>query len=375
MIGWRNFLLAGAICSLCVLATAGQAADVKLALLQPRTIFHSGLPRHHIIALTFDDGPNAHTEALLTSLRRLHVKATFFIVGRMAHAHPDVLGEIARDGHLLANHSATHPKLDQRFDDNPQLLIQQLRDVDNQIAPLMQPSDKFYFRAPYGYWKSAHAAILNGDPELNKYVGPIYWDAGGEISMRDGYVMSAADWQCWRKGWPAKTCAKGYLREIRRNDGGVVLIHCTFAQAASLVENIVPALQEEGYRFVRLDEVPAYQQYETPPDRRVASLPNDGARRLLRLATSSEQERNEQLSQRRASPLSNGLDRAIAAPAFALLFAAWPIAAGADEGMWTFDNFPLAAVNQKYATHLDQLWLDHVRLAAVRLSSGCSASP
>lgn len=46
----------------------------------------------------------------------------------------------------------------------------------------------------------------------------------------------------------------------------------------------------------------------------------------------------------------------------------------ADEGMWTFDNFPIAAVNQKYAARIDQAWLDHVRLAAVRLSSGCSAS-
>lgn len=46
----------------------------------------------------------------------------------------------------------------------------------------------------------------------------------------------------------------------------------------------------------------------------------------------------------------------------------------ADEGMWTFDNFPLAAVNQKYGLHLDQAWLDRLRGAAVRLSSGCSAS-
>lgn len=263
-------LLASALGALCLLPAPGRAED-KLAFLQSRTIFHSGLPRHHVVALTFDDGPNVHTEAVLAALRELHVKATFFIVGRMAHSHPDVLAEIARDGHLLANHSATHPKLDQRFDDDPQLLVQHLRDVDEQIAPLMQPKDKFYFRAPYGYGKPAHAAILNADPDLKKYVGPIYWDAGGEITMRAGYVMSAADWQCWRKGWPAKTCAKGYLREIRRNVGGVVLIHCTFAQAASLVEDLVPALQEEGYRFVRLDEVPAYQQYETPPERSVAS--------------------------------------------------------------------------------------------------------
>lgn len=46
----------------------------------------------------------------------------------------------------------------------------------------------------------------------------------------------------------------------------------------------------------------------------------------------------------------------------------------ADEGMWTFDNFPIAAVNKKYGTHIDQAWLDHIRGAAVRLSTGCSAS-
>jgi V8-like Glu-specific endopeptidase len=49
-------------------------------------------------------------------------------------------------------------------------------------------------------------------------------------------------------------------------------------------------------------------------------------------------------------------------------------AALADEGMWTFDNFPTAAVNQKYNLKIDQKWLDRVRNASVRLSTGCSAS-
>jgi V8-like Glu-specific endopeptidase len=47
--------------------------------------------------------------------------------------------------------------------------------------------------------------------------------------------------------------------------------------------------------------------------------------------------------------------------------------ARADEGMWTFDQFPIATVNAKYGTSLDQAWLDRVRNAAVRLQ-GCSAS-
>jgi len=54
--------------------------------------------------------------------------------------------------------------------------------------------------------------------------------------------------------------------------------------------------------------------------------------------------------------------------------AAFATAAKADEGMWTFDNFPIATVNAKYGTAIDQAWLTKVRGAAVRLSSGCSAS-
>ncbi len=46
----------------------------------------------------------------------------------------------------------------------------------------------------------------------------------------------------------------------------------------------------------------------------------------------------------------------------------------ADEGLWTFDNFPLAKVDQAFGLHLDQAWLDHVQRAAVRLNMGCSAS-
>jgi hypothetical protein len=64
----------------------------------------------------------------------------------------------------------------------------------------------------------------------------------------------------------------------------------------------------------------------------------------------------------------------IFAPLCAVGFLLLTAAARADEGMWTFDNFPSAAVKTKYGVAVDQAWLDHVRGAAVRLSSGCSAS-
>ncbi len=51
-----------------------------------------------------------------------------------------------------------------------------------------------------------------------------------------------------------------------------------------------------------------------------------------------------------------------------------PAAQAREEGMWTFDNFPIARVNRELGTSIDQGWLDHIRMSAVRLTTGCSAS-
>lgn len=63
----------------------------------------------------------------------------------------------------------------------------------------------------------------------------------------------------------------------------------------------------------------------------------------------------------------------LAAVAGFIAVMAAPSSARADEGMWTFDNFPIQTVNDKYGTRIDQAWLDRVRNAAVRIQ-GCSAS-
>jgi V8-like Glu-specific endopeptidase len=57
-----------------------------------------------------------------------------------------------------------------------------------------------------------------------------------------------------------------------------------------------------------------------------------------------------------------------------LSFACFALVATADEGMWTFDNFPAKQVQQKFGWAPDKPWLDRVQAAAVRLTGGCSAS-
>jgi peptidoglycan/xylan/chitin deacetylase (PgdA/CDA1 family) len=249
------------------LACTSQAypADNQLAYFQTGNIFHSGLRGTHTIALTFDDGPNENTRDVLAVLRKYNIRATFFIVGTMARRYPDILRQIAEEGHLLANHSATHPKLGRRYARSARRLIAQIREVHDEIAPYMKEGDTLFFRAPYGYWRSSHARVLNADPVLRQYVGPIYWDVGGNTVVdSEGYVRTSADWDCWHRGWTAETCAKGYLREIAVRDGGVVLMHSIKSRSGALVEAVVPTLMEEGYKFVRLDEVSDYDRFKTP---------------------------------------------------------------------------------------------------------------
>ena len=72
--------------------------------------FH-GLPRgSKQIALTFDDGPNdPYTLNLLEVLAKHNVRATFFLIGRYVRLRPDIVREIAKQGHVIGNHTLTHP--------------------------------------------------------------------------------------------------------------------------------------------------------------------------------------------------------------------------------------------------------------------------
>jgi peptidoglycan/xylan/chitin deacetylase (PgdA/CDA1 family) len=65
--------------------------------------------RRREIAITFDDGPDAEvTPKVLDILDRHHAKASFFVVGDKAAAHPEVVREIVRRGHSVENHSMRH---------------------------------------------------------------------------------------------------------------------------------------------------------------------------------------------------------------------------------------------------------------------------
>ena len=73
------------------------------------------------VALTFDDGPSPlYTPQILAILKKNNIKATFFVVGVNAKKYPDLLKQIHEEGHVIASHSLTHPKLTKLSDTNLQ---------------------------------------------------------------------------------------------------------------------------------------------------------------------------------------------------------------------------------------------------------------
>src|SRR5450432_1711973 len=134
------------------LAVTGVAALTAYGATHPRshlfgpTIFATDSPRK--LALTFDDGPNpVITPKLLDLLDRHKAKATFFVIGKYVRQSPGLTKEILARGHLLGNHTDSHPNL---FFCGPEETRSELRRCTEAMLHATWESPKL-FRPPYGY--------------------------------------------------------------------------------------------------------------------------------------------------------------------------------------------------------------------------------
>lgn len=101
---------------LCLLILSATTLLIVYLLFHPRNQWlvanRSRVEGAHSIALTFDDGPDpVSTPKLLDLLREKGVKATFFVVGKRADQHPEIVRRIWQEGHLVGNHTWSHESL------------------------------------------------------------------------------------------------------------------------------------------------------------------------------------------------------------------------------------------------------------------------
>jgi len=191
------------------------------------------------LVLTFDDGPDPKwTPKVMRVLDELDVSATFFVVGDQAMQHPDLVIALAHAGHLVANHTFSHPHLDKLTPAEQQMEINAsarlLEGLTGRRSPL--------FRAPY---------TANVDPSRPEDLGPL------RVALNIGYVFVGAniDPLDWSQPGTA-TIAQRMIEQAERG-GHVVLLHDGGGDRAQTVDALkiaVPELKRRGYRFVSMDQ-------------------------------------------------------------------------------------------------------------------------
>lgn len=157
------------------------------------------------IALTYDDGPaDPDTFHLLEVLEKHGVRATFFMIGQFARRRPDIVRAVAAAGHLIGNHTMTHPLLMTR---RPSTVRQQLREC-NAILEDALGSPVQWFRPPHG---SRRPDILRSARELG--LQTVMWNAMGY------------DWRRTTANIVEQHVLRGFRRNHRRGHGTNVLLH------------------------------------------------------------------------------------------------------------------------------------------------------
>lgn len=185
--------------------------------------------RTRYIALTFDDGPSSvATASILSSLRKVGGKATFFVVGSRVQSYASLVRQMAKEGHQIGNHSWSHRDLtrisaEQRVSEMNRTR-QAILNVSGVVPTVMRP--------PYGATNSAvRQTMANlGFPQIIWSIDPTDWRNYSPTSVAD-FVLT------------------------RARDGSVVLMHDIFGSTAKAAAIIIPELVRRGYRLVTIDEL------------------------------------------------------------------------------------------------------------------------
>jgi peptidoglycan/xylan/chitin deacetylase (PgdA/CDA1 family) len=193
------------------------------------------------IALTYDDGPNdPDTFRLLEVLARNDVRATFFIIGRFARQRPDIVRAVAAAGHLVGNHTMTHPLLVTR---SPREVRQQLGDANRAIEDVVGTAVKF-FRPPHG---GRRPDVLRAASDLG--MKTVLWNAMGY------------DWSAKSAESIVKHVQAGVQKNRSHRRGSNVLLHdgaqagigADRSRTIEATETLLRQWRREETRFVTVD--------------------------------------------------------------------------------------------------------------------------
>lgn len=188
------------------------------------------------VYLTFDDGPSKNTPKVLDILQKYHIHATFFEIGEVAKAYPDIVRRVVKEGHTLGNHSYNHV-YDQLYSnfDGFWNQIAQTENVFDKIAGV-QPR---WIRAPGGTFENFGAFYY-------------YYMTKAGYHIED-WNVEAGDAK--RRGVPAAEMIENVKKSPLYHDV-ILLMHdgSGHAQTVKALPAIIAYYKKKGYAFAPLSE-------------------------------------------------------------------------------------------------------------------------
>lgn len=196
--------------------------------------YYVGDPDEKVLYLTFDAGyENGYTEKILDVLKKHDVTAAFFLVSHYIKSNPELVKRMCEEGHIVANHTATHPDMSKVCD---------VEGLKNELVPVEelyksitgQDMPKFY-RPPQGKFNEKNLAAAK---ELGYKT--VFWS------------LAYVDWDV--KNQPDYNYAMEKLTS-RIHNGAIILLHSTSETNAMILDELLDTWLSEGYVFKSLYEL------------------------------------------------------------------------------------------------------------------------
>ncbi len=192
-----------------------------------------------VLAMTFDDGPHpVHTPKLLDMLKQRGIRATFFVIGTSAKAHPAIVRRIIEDGHEIGNHTWTHASLTTRSDAQIRSELKMSEDALVEAAGYRP----HLIRPPYG--------------AINTRIKEFMFSEFGYST-----ILWSVDPQDWRRpgvGVVTSRLVNG------AHKGAILLAHDIHAPTIQAMPSTLDQLLAKGYQFVTVSQLMNIEKENVP---------------------------------------------------------------------------------------------------------------
>ena len=197
--------------------------------------YNKGAKTKRHIALTFDDGPYPETIGVLDILKEYNVKATFFVIGKRVQEYPEIVKRMVDEGHVIGNHTYNHAKGTGFY--SVQKLEQELTSTIGEVFKATALKMNFY-RPPFGVTSPSTAKVV---AKLGLKV------IGWSLRSFDTTLKTA------------QSIINDVMKAVKSGD--VILFHDDRIKVQEILKHIIPALQQQKYLFVTVDELFKLEAY------------------------------------------------------------------------------------------------------------------